>query len=73
MPNRDGTGPVGSGMGRGNGWRADGWYGCRRAGGYNSNTISRSEKEWLNDEKEILETRLKNIGRQLEGLSKTEK
>lgn len=82
MPGRDGTGPAGYGMGRGIGWRANGWVGCRRVdgygsygnyGGYYANRIGRSEEEWLTNEKEILETRLKSISRQLESLSKTEK
>lgn len=67
MPNRDGTGPAGTGMGRGIGWRADGWYGCRRVAG------SQTEKDWLTHEKEILESRLKDIGHQLEGISKNDK
>lgn len=80
MPGRDGNGPAGYGMGRGIGWRADGWYGCRRvtggvvrSGGYYTNRIAQTEKEWLTDEKVILENRLKDIGRQLEGISKTDK
>lgn len=71
MPRRDGTGPRGLGLmaGRGLG------LGCRRGfgqgfgRGYWVNNISqRTEKELLQEEKDILESRLEAIKKEIEGL-----
>lgn len=67
MPRRDGTGPRGLGLmsGRGLG------LACRRGfgRGYWVNDISqRTKKELLQEEKDILESRLEAVKKELEGL-----
>ncbi len=71
MPRRDGTGPRGLGLmaGRGLGLGYRRGFGRGFARGYGFNDISqRTEKELLQEEKDILESRLEAIKKELEDL-----
>ena len=65
MPGRDGTGPLGMGAmtGRGLGLRFG--SGCRRSFGI---AISKSQKELLAEQKDLLESRLNVINKQIQSL-----
>ena len=76
MPGRDGTGPMGRGrgytrgMGRGMGPGAG--YGCRKPGGrFLAGMASGwTDKEVLEDQRAFLQSRLDEVGKQLEELDK---
>lgn len=84
MPGRDGTGPMGQGAmtGRGFGFCAAGnafgygaglglRFGCRRGFGRNlmpAPMKTKTQKELLTEQKELLENRLDIINKQLENL-----
>lgn len=71
MPGRDGTGPIGAGpiTGRGLGFctGAGFGFGCRRGFGI-IQTSQKTQKEMLQEQKNLLETRLKIIDNQLENI-----
>ena len=83
MPGRDGTGPIGRGpiTGRGFGFCNTGpvGYGCGWGRGFGRNrgfegnypigeTVVKTQKEFLEEQKAILENRLQVISQQLEDL-----
>lgn len=82
MPGRNGTGPMGQGSmtGRGlgvcNGVNAVGYgagagFGCRRGFGMNfiaQPVATRSQKEFLTEQKDLLQSRIDILSKQLENL-----
>ena len=78
MPRRDGTGPIGAGAATGRGlglctgvnaagYGAGFGFGCRRGFGI-IQTSQKTQKEMLQEQKNLLETRLKIIDNQLENI-----
>ncbi|WP_418791853.1 DUF5320 domain-containing protein [Phosphitispora sp. TUW77] len=81
MPNRDGTGPTGNsglvrglGRGLGLGLRMGLGYGCRRGYRFYAERLAGlTDKQLLIEEKELLQGRIDDISKQLEGLSEGDK